>query len=699
MIQRLILLFFCAFLMPFIGFSQDTTLTEKDQKKLLNQAREYLRAQDFEGAFKAYSELHKLDTNNANYNYELGITIFEGSPNKLRSKKYFEAAERNGNRDEMPELFYYLGRLYHMEHNFLFATATYLVESLPGGAAGKKRKSEIEAYLDQCEMGKDLMEQEGEILETVEKKSKNISRFYIEDKKYVQLENLGEEINSKFSEYGPVIFENGKYMLFTSRRSGSTGGELYSDGQFFEDMYICINKSGLWTDVNNINNSSFFNNAILNHAGHNASVSLSPDETELFVYTENHIDVITWDGDKWLPAEKFSENFNRTGSSVTSVTISPDNSKMYVAAERFDCIGGRDLFYSEKNESGEWGELVTLGPTVNSEYDEDSPYLLNDTTLYFSSKGHSSIGGYDVFVTYLSAEGWTEPKNLQLPINSPFDEINYMMAHDGSHGYYASNRAGGYGEFDLYMITTGVEKEIDDSMLSSLEKVEEADSNSKRVLLVDDIELDKKGNLDPNSQAKTAKVTAALLADAGLTAQIVATASGPNAKQEAKAKAMKANDAMLAAGVEASRIEIIYTGMEEGDEGIGTGTVVQSGGAGDGAPLQAKFEETVYFGSNSKLVTEYSQNKLKKLVAFASENPNSTLYLSGHSDHVGNEAYNLELSGKRVESVAAYLQANGVKNPIRKEYFGESKPRVDVDEVKRDPTKLIYNRRVQIVIF
>ena len=81
------------------------------------------------------------------------------------------------------------------------------------------------------------------------------------------------------------------------------------------------------------------------------------------------------------------------------------------------------------------------------------------------------------------------------------------------------------------------------------------------------------------------------------------------------------------------------------------------------------------------------------------DKPNAKVYLSGHSDHIGNEKYNLELSKKRVDSVEEYLRSQGIKQNIRKEYFGESTPRVSMEDVQSDPKKLILNRRVNIVVF
>lgn len=678
-----------------VGVAQER-LNDIEQKKLLKQARDYFQMEEYTEAFKIYNVLHAQDTNNANYNYELGMCIYEGSFNKVAAKKYLEKAERDGKRSEMPELFYYMGRVYHLEHNFLFATAsysTYMAESLPKGKVGKEREAEVQAYIQQCEEGKDLMEKERDVLESMDKQTANIRKYYLDENRYVKIENLGDEVNSAFSEYGPIIMDNGQTMLFTSRRQGSTGGGVYTDGQYYEDIYVSKHKHGLFTDIQNINNMDMFDGVLLNTNKHNATVSISDDEKDLYVYVDNHIDHINYDGEKWVHPTKFSETFNRAGSQVTSATISPDGSKMYLSATRFDCIGGRDLYISENLGDDKWGELKNLGDVLNTSQDEDSPFLLNDTTLYFSSKGHSSIGGYDVFVTYLRNGKWSVPENLKIPVNSPYDEINYMYGHDGAHAYIASNRQGGFGEFDIYKITEGTEKEIDEDMIKGIGKIVPS------LLIVDDIQLLENGDLDTNFRKRLDDEISMLRANDNVKAQIVGTVVDGEPKDLARRRALKAYNYMVDAGIDADRLEVLYAGMNDKDSEMEEKHKKRNVTPGVDAPFEAKYEQTIYFGFNSSLVTEYSRGKLTSLFEYLKDKPNAKVYLSGHADHVGHEQYNLELSKKRVLSVESYMRSQNANQETRLEYFGESAPRYEEDVVQTDPTKQIYNRRVKIVVF
>jgi len=625
-------------LLGFSGIAQET-MSEDERKKVLKQARAYFQMEEFTDAFKLYSILHADDTNDARVNFELGMTIYEGSFNKLAAKKYLEKAERDGDRKDMPELFYYMGRVYHLEHDFLFATAsysTYMAEALPLGKQGKLRQLEVEAYIQQCEEGRDLMEQSEDVLASVETDKKNIHKYYLDDGSFVKIENLGDEVNTAFSEYGPIIMEKGQTMLFTSRREGSTGGQLYTDGEYFEDIYVTKRKFGIFAEVQNVNNMDVFDNVIRNSEKHDATVTISSDEKDLYLYKDNHIEHINYNGENWVQPAKFSEGFSRAGSQITSATISTDGSYMILSATRFDCIGGRDLYISENLGEDQWGELVNAGGELNTIQDEDSPFLLNDTTLYFSSKGHSSIGGYDIFVSYLRGEKWSTPENLKIPINSPYDEINYLNGHDGSHVFIASNRQGGFGAFDIYMITEGSEEEIDLDMLSNLGK------KVSSVLIIDSIVLLENGEIDSSYMAELDKKVELMLANEGVTAEIYGASLPGEDKDMARKRALKAYNYMVDKGINESRLTANYPGKDDID---GKKETVEGG------PFVAKYEQTIHFGTNSKLVTEYSRGKLSAFLEFIKDKPNAKVYLSGHSDHIGNEKYNLELSKKRVDSV------------------------------------------------
>ena len=680
---------FIAFLITilgFCGFAQEE-MSEDERKKVLKQARAYFQTEEFTDAFKLYSILHTDDTNDARVNFELGMTIYEGSFNKLAAKKYLEKAERDGERLDMPELFYYLGRVYHLEHDFLFATAaysTYMAEALPLGKQGRLRQKEVESYIQQCEELKGLMEESEDILASVENDKKNIHKYYLDDGSFVKIENLGDEVNSAFSEYGPIIMDKGQTMIFTSRREGSTGGLLYTDGEYFEDIYVTKRKFGIFTEVQNVNNMDVFDNVIRNSVKHDATVSISIDEKDLYLYKDNQIEHINYDGESWVQPVAFSADFSRAGSQVTSATISADGSYMILSATRFDCIGGRDLYISENIGTDMWGDLTNIGPELNTIQDEDSPFMLNDTTLYFSSKGHSSIGGYDIFVSHLRGEKWSTPENLKIPINSPYDEINYLNGHDGTHAFIASNRQGGFGAFDIYMVTESVEEEIDEEMLSNLGKKVQA------VLIIESIVLLENGELDSTYMAELDKKAELMLSNEGMTAEIYGVALPGESKDMARKRALKAYNYMIGKAINEKRLTANYPGKDAIDGKQET----EKGG-----PFVAKYEQITHFATNSKLVTEYSRGKLGAFLDFMKDKPNAKVYLSGHADHIGSEKYNLELSKKRVDSVEEYLRSQGIKQNIRKEYFGESTPRVSMEDIGRDPKKLILNRRVNIVVF
>src|SRR5581483_9872139 len=128
---------------------------------------------------------------------------------------------------------------------------------------------------------------------------------------------------------------------------------------------------------------------------------------------------------------------------------------VYFSSSRAGGQGGKDLYRINLSDSGKWSQPINLGPAINTEYDEDSPFIhADDSTMFFSSKGHNTMGGYDVFVAKYDTGGqWGKVQNLGYPVNTPDDDLNFNLSADGKRAYYSSIQKGGYGENDIYEVT------------------------------------------------------------------------------------------------------------------------------------------------------------------------------------------------------------------------------------------------------
>jgi Tol biopolymer transport system component len=185
---------------------------------------------------------------------------------------------------------------------------------------------------------------------------------------------------------------------------------------------------------------------------------ISYDGNQLYFSRANkgYIDIyycILGSKNKWSTPKKLSPIIN-TKDNEKSAFMTQDGNSLYFVSDRLGGFGGYDIYVSERKSNGEWGQPRNLGPEVNSPYDEDFPYVLPDgVTLYFSSLGHNSMGGYDVFTSTLSENGkWSKSDNIGYPINTPFDDVSFSITADGKKGYYASGKLGGFGELDIYEI-------------------------------------------------------------------------------------------------------------------------------------------------------------------------------------------------------------------------------------------------------
>ena len=280
-----------------------------------------------------------------------------------------------------------------------------------------------------------------------------LTKFAFSQNVEFKIENLGSIINSEYTDYGAVVNADESILMFTSRREKSTGGKYeHYLNEYYEDIYISYNKNGKWTKPKNICKP-------VNTKVHDAVTYLSPDGRKLLIYRaykkDGNIYECVLKGDKWSKPRKLGDNVN-TQYQESSASLSYDEKTLYfISARPENNIGGRDIYMSRWNEKQKkWGKAINLGPTINTKYDEETVFIHPDgKTLYFSSKGHNTMGGYDIFKSVFENSKWSVPENLGYPINTPDDDVSYVASANGKHAYYSSIKDDGLGKKDIYRIT------------------------------------------------------------------------------------------------------------------------------------------------------------------------------------------------------------------------------------------------------
>jgi hypothetical protein len=250
------------------------------------------------------------------------------------------------------------------------------------------------------------------------------------------LQKTGNEgINSSFDEYAPVISKDGSYMFFTSRRP-ITNKEIRK-GQGKERIYYSETNATGWT------NAKLLGSSINSENNFNSAVSLSKDGESLFIYRddrfgngdlyESKLSEFKWSTPKILPSPINSEFHEST------LSLSSDGKTLYFTSNRDNGVGGMDIWYTKKNKAGMWGDAKNLGPAINTKNDEEGVFIHPDgKTLYFSSRGHEGIGGYDIYYTTLEDGKWSEPDNLGPEINTKNDDVYFVIQENGTDAYYTS---------------------------------------------------------------------------------------------------------------------------------------------------------------------------------------------------------------------------------------------------------------------
>ncbi|MDX2191255.1 MAG: hypothetical protein SFY32_15490 [Bacteroidota bacterium] len=373
-----------------------------------------------------YDQLYKYRNSDAQIAYKLGVCIVEAGKFKLESIPYLKQAIGEG----IHSANYYLGKAYHIMGNFEMAKYCYDIYKTNSDKNEQKRVGLTKAYA---------------LCDTAE--------YMIKHPKQIEIRNIGSEINTEFSEYGPVFTGNMSELYFTSRREGSKGNQVEADGQFYEDIWMSRKSDNQWLPAEN-------GGSLLNSNEHDAIVTITPDGNEALIYRsdpysgEDNFYSVKRSGKEWSIPLKLSINVN-SPSQELSATLSNDGQILIFSSNRKGGFGGFDLYKSERKRNGVFGPAVNLGPTINTSGNEESPFLhANGRNLYFSSNGHASnMGGYDVYLTtFNDSLKWSKPMNLGYPLNTTDDDLYFSLSADMMKGYISGTRKGTLGDHDIFEV-------------------------------------------------------------------------------------------------------------------------------------------------------------------------------------------------------------------------------------------------------
>ncbi len=660
----------------------------------------------------------------ANYNYRKGYLLLATKGDYKNAINYFEKAVKDTDKNfdffsvkesSAPiDAFYYLGKAYHLNEQL------------------RKSKEYYELFLEKNDNKKSPLIGKAEL----GLKQLIVAQYNLSHPKSATIINIGNKVNTEAPEYAPVVSLDGQSIYFTSRRKWDNyDREIYRDpitNDYTEDIYVShLQDNGDWSEPKRLD----FCEPDLNEA----TIAVSADERVIYIYDDSKgggdIYISKFGNEGFKEIEKLDIEDVNTEYWEPHITMTPDGQYVYFSSDRPGGYGGRDIYRIVKLPNGEWSKAQNMGPEINTPFDEDSPFIAVDNkTIYFSSNGPNSMGGFDIFVSFIDEnKQWTTPVNMGVPFNSCGDDIYYTTTVDGLKGYFSSYREGGYGEKDIYEVKNDYLGNRPISYLTG--RIIGGDENlSIDVKCVNCVTQEiiqpriKNGNyfavlkrckdyeiILKNEEGKVLETKYAttlcnneneeisrnfnLLAPQLSITVLDAETNAPieNAKVDIE---NFANNVSLAKSTSSTgkltpeELEDIMKDIKEqlklnikishDDYLTGNFNVDQKIDASGNIDLVYKLQKAdintlitlnpIYFDLDKSNIRPDAAKELDKIVKLMNDNPNLEIELSSHTDCRASKAYNMALSNRRAKSTLKYIQSR-ISNPKRiyGKGYGESR--------------------------
>ena len=420
--KKTIILLAKVLLLTNIVFSQELS----SLNEVLEDGNFFFNREDYTEAVFHYLKLDDSEMKNENIQYKIGICYLNIPGSEPLAIPYLKEAVKNTTpkykkksvkETKAPEYaYYYLGNAYRIHNELDKALEAYdNFKNIPG-FENKFNLNILENEIKSCE------------------KAKIIKDIPIN----VKMINIGTPVNSESANYNPVISSDESTIIFMSEQ------------KFYNAVFQSKKIDGLWTEPENITPQ-------IESDGDVIPTSLSTNGKELYLVKgngdERDIYISRHDGSRWMKMEKLNQEIN-SDFGESHASISSDGTTLYFTSNRKGGFGEFDIYKSILSEDGKWGTPQNLGPTINSEFNEETPFISIDSkTLFFSSQGHYNMGGFDIFYSFFDDNDTPgDPINIGYPVNSTGDDMFYAPIGNGIVGYISKILHGGFGKKDIYRI-------------------------------------------------------------------------------------------------------------------------------------------------------------------------------------------------------------------------------------------------------
>ncbi len=626
----------------------------------------------YNDAFNEYLQAMIYNSSNAELNYKTGVSALLSDRKEDAAGFLQKALELK--KDVSGDILLLTGRSLQYNGRFSEAIAMFTAYLNSNDKKSKKNTSLAREYISECSSA---------ILIT-------------KDTLRISITNMGQNINSPDDDYSEVLTSDGNTIYFASRRELPGSGKRHPDTKFDESIFMSRFNNGSW-------GPSATAGKELSTKYCETPLFLNSSNTQLYVYegSSNNGDIKVSEYNKgiWKSPRKIPYKIN-SRATETAFAISPSGGEIYFVSDKGkDNIGGKDIYFIRKSDAGKWSKPQNAGSSINTIFDEEGIRLsYGGDTMWFSSRGHNSIGGFDIFYSIRNkTDAWEPAVNYGCPVNTPWDELFYVPSPvDDSAFYFVSNRSGGSGGSDIYQGRILPPEHI------------VIETKPEPVIIRDTVLIIKQAPAVPappvtvehpvflTGKIKDSETGASVLAKIDVmelsTNDIVATtaSSETDGGYRVKLPAKKSYKIDLHATGYLSDVKRIDVPENWTRENYNLNIELIKVKVGKKVVLK-----NILFETGKSILTAASSTELDRLLDIMNENAQMKIEISGHTDSTGSELINSKLSEARAKTVVDYLVKNGIdKSRMIFKGYGSSQPISD----NKTASGRAKNRRVEFKI-